>query len=124
MSRVIAQFVPSVFQPEVIQSEMRPLLPDCCRQRNINVRIPSETMPSYTPDQLDPKTWHYDFDGVCTHMIVWASESPTEILTEEGLELRFNPFDLVWFDNRKAMHRQPRMTQPTRWFACVQCEGT
>ena len=117
---MICRFVPSKYEPEVIQEEIRPLLDRCCQCERISVRIPREAAPDPAYDNLQ---WHRDGFPAC-HMVVWSSEMPTEIRTSAGEELQFQPFDLIWFDNTKAQHRQPMNTnEKTRWFVSVRCSG-
>ena len=115
---VLTRFHPSQLAPEVLQAEIRPLLPTCCQCERISVRIPQGIEPH--PDNLE---WHHD--GMpAYHMVVWVNELPTQIRSSTGEEFQFEPFDLVWFDNTKAEHRQPRGTnENTRWFVSVRCSG-
>lgn len=119
---VIGRFVPSEFTSETIQAGLRTLLPRCCQCENIGVRIPQGIIPH--PNNLE---YHQDgggTEGTTRHMVVWASEIPTEIRDSSGVELRFKPFDIVWYNNDLAYHRQPRGTnESTRWFAAVRCSG-
>ena len=116
--RILGRFVPSVYSSEVIQAEIRALLPACCQRERISVRIPQGITPH--PDNLE---WHQD--GMpAYHMVIWANEDSTELRTSGGELCRGAPFDVVWFDNTKAMHRQPRGTnESTRWFVSVRCSG-
>lgn len=116
--RILGRFVPSEYTSEVIQAEIRPLLPLCCQRERISVRIPQGITPH--PDNLE---WHHD--GMpAYHMVVWANEDPTELTTSAGEYVRGQPYDLVWFDNVKAVHRQPRGTnESARWFVSVRCSG-
>lgn len=84
------------------------------------MRIPHESAPDPPYNNLQ---WHQD--GMpAYHMVVWASETPTEIKDSAGRELQFEPFDLIWFDNTKVLHRQPSNTnENTRWFVSVRCSG-
>jgi hypothetical protein len=119
-AHVICRFVPSRLEPEIIQAELRPLLPTCCRCERISVRIPRESAPDPAYDNLQ---WHQD-GAPAHHMVVWASEMPTEIRASSGEELRFEPFDVIWFDNTKVHHRQPMNTdEEKRWFVSVRCSG-
>lgn len=118
---VLGRFVPSTLQSEVIEAEMRPLLPPCCQRERISVRPPG-TVPH--PNSL---AWHQDgggAEGTTHHMVVWASEQPTEIRTSTGVVIPTQPCDLVWFDNTLAWHRQPGGTDESRrWFAAIRCSG-
>src|SRR5262245_31275271 len=116
--RILGRFVPSELSPEVIQAEIRPLLPACCQRERISVRIPQGITPH--PDNLE---WHQD--GMpAYHMVVWANQDPTEILTSAGEYLRGEPFDVVWFNNEAPRNRQPPGTDETqRWFVSVRCSG-
>jgi hypothetical protein len=120
---VIGRFVPSALQSEVIEAEIRAWLPMCCRRERISVRIPMGIAPH--PDNLE---WHQDGGGAVGtthHMVVWASEQPTELRASTGERVLAQPFDLVWFDNTRAFHRQPACTDETRrWFAAVRCSGS
>src|SRR4051794_29898596 len=94
---VLGRFVPTLLQSEVIEVEMRPLLPACCQRERISVRTPMGIVPH--PDNLE---WHQDGggpDGTTRHMVVWASEQPTELRASSGERANTRPFDLVWFDN-------------------------
>ena len=122
--QVLARFVPSALQSEIIEAEIRPLLPPCCRRERIGIRVPHERAPQPPPANLE---WHHDgggTEGTTRHMVVWASEQPTELQTSDGERVRTQPFDLVWFDNDRAFHRQPTGTDETRrWFVAVRCSG-
>lgn len=117
----LGPFVPSRLQSEIIEAELRPLLPPCCARERISVRVPMGLAPH--PDNLQ---WHQDgggAEGTTRHMVVWASEQPTEIRTAAGETVSF-PGELVWFDNTRVSHRQPAGTDETqRWFAAVRCSG-
>jgi hypothetical protein len=124
--RLIGRFVPDELSREGIQAGLRSLLPACCRRMPINVRNPGAS-PAYEAGQLNPQSWHVDFEGPrgnVKHMTVWATEDPTEVRDRGGTVFRFNPFDLIWFDNFEMEHRQPTTVRHGhRWFACVQCTG-
>lgn len=121
-ARSLGRFVPSAYQSEVIEVEIRKVLPRCCQCERISVRVPMGIEPMY-----DNLQWHQDgggVEGTTRHMVVWASEMPTEIKTSDGDEMRFEPLDLIWFDNDKAFHRQPMNTRADqRWFVSVRCSG-
>ena len=116
--RILGRFVPSELTTEVIQTEIRPLLPPCCQRERISVRVPQGVPPH--PDNL---AWHQD--GMpAYHMVIWANEDSTEIQTSDGASCRGAPYDVVWFDNTKVLHRQPTGTnESTRWFVSVRCSG-
>jgi hypothetical protein len=122
--RVLGTFVPSEWQPEAIQREIVPLLPPCCQRERINVRIPHERAPEPPAANLE---WHQDgggVDGTTRHIVVWASEQPTDIQTSDGEVFTGQPCDLVWVDNDRAYHKQPRGTnEQRRWFVAVRCSG-
>lgn len=120
---VLGRFRPSEFSPDVIEREIRSYLPVCCRRERISVRVPQGIAPH--PDNLQ---WHQDGGGpagTTRHMVVWASEQPTEIrATNQGAISRIAPFDVVWFDNDRCWHRQPAGTDETRrWFVSIRCSG-
>lgn len=119
---VIGRFVPTALDPDVIQAEIRPYLPLCCRRERVSVRVPSTAAPH--PDNLD---WHQDGGGdagTTKHMVVWATEMPTEIRLPDGQVFVGEPYDLVWFDNTKCWHRQPTGTnESSRWFVSIRCSG-
>lgn len=121
-AKSLGVFRPSLFQSEVIETEIRPLLPKCCRCERISVREPNGIEPMY-----DNLQWHQDGggpEGTTRHMVVWASEMPTELRLSDGTLATFEPFDLVWFDNDHAFHRQPENTRPShRWFVSIRCSG-
>ena len=75
----------------------------------------------------DNLQWHQDGGGsagTTKHMVVWAVEMPTELKTSAGERIYTQPFDLVWFDNTKAFHRQPTGTnEHTRWWCGIRCSG-
>ena len=116
--RILGRFVPSELTTEIIQAEIRPLLPPCCQRERISVRIPQGITPH--PDNLE---WHQD--GMpAYHMVVWANEDHTEVRTSTGELFQAAPYDVVWFDNTKASHRQPTGTDESRrWFVSVRCSG-
>ncbi len=119
--RVIGHCVPTRLDASIIMAELRPLLPPCCQRDKISVREPGSMI---HPDNL---AWHHDGGGTAgsvRHMVVWASEMPTQIQSADGAEMSGEPYDLVWFNNDVAKHRQPEGTNPdTRWFAAVRCSG-
>lgn len=116
--RILGHYRPSVFQAETIEAELRAFLPPCCRCERISVRYPNGTIPH--PDNLE---WHQD--GMpAKHMVIWASEQPTELRLSDGTLITPDPFDVVWFDNEHAWHKQPQGTRPAdRWFVSVRCSG-
>ncbi len=118
----LGQFRPSVLQSEIIEVEIRSFLPPCCKCERVSVRVPMGIEPH--PDNLE---WHQDGGGVAgttRHMVVWATEMPTELKSSSGELFEFKPFDLIWFNNDKAFHRQPRDTRPSeRWFVSIRCSG-
>lgn len=121
--RVLGVFVPSALQSEVIEAELPPYLPACCARERISVRIPDARVTAH-PDNLE---WHHDgggTQGTIRHMVVWASEQPTELRLPDGTEFTGQPYELVWFDNDVVFHRQPRGTdEGRRWFLGVRCSG-
>jgi hypothetical protein len=122
--RVLGQFVPSAWHDETIQQEFRalPALPRCCRCERISVRLPQGI-----PPPENNLHWHQDgggADGTTQHMVIWASEQPTELKTSTGAVVPIQPLDVVWFDNTKAWHQQPTGTnETTRWFVAIRCSG-
>lgn len=120
--QVLGPFRPSLLQSEVIEAEIRPLLPPCCQRERIGVRIPQGISPH--PNNLE---WHQDgggAEGTTKHIVLWASERPTELKTSDGALVSIEPYTLVWIDNTKAFHRQPRGTdESSRWFLAVRCSG-
>ena len=122
--RIIGRFVPSHLQSEIIEREIKPFLAPCCQGERVGVRTPHINAPQPPPANLE---WHQDGGGsagTTKHMVVWASEQPTELKTSTGVRFYQEPYDLVWYDNTKAFHRQPRGTDETRrWFAAVRCSG-
>src|SRR5690348_6502467 len=95
----LGRFIPSSFQSEIIETEIRAFLPKCCRCERVSVRVPMGIEPMY-----DNLQWHQDGggpEGVTKHMVVWASEMPTELRDSSGNLLSFEPFDVIWFDNFK-----------------------
>ena len=122
--RVLGTFVPSRLQSEVIEAEIKAHLPPCCARERVGVRTPHALAPEPPPANLE---WHQDgggLEGTTRHIVVWASEQPTEIQTSDGQEFIGQPYELVWVDNDIAFHRQPRGTnEQQRWFLAVRCSG-
>lgn len=122
--KVLGEFHPSSLQAEVIEKELRPLLPPCCQRERISFRIPHERAGRPHPDNME---WHQDGGGAAgtsKHMIVWASECPTHLKTSEGEVIPTEPYTLIWFDNTLAFHKQPPDTdETTRWFVSIRCSG-
>jgi hypothetical protein len=120
--RSLGMFHPSEMRIETIQSELRRILPPCCAAENIGVAAQNQTVIHY-----DNQQWHQDGGGTAgtvRHMVVWASETPTFLRDSSGAEFRGEPFELMWFDNDKAFHRQPIDIHPeSRWFVSVRCSG-
>ena len=118
----LGRYIPSEFTESVIECGIRALLPSCCSLERISIRVPMGIEPHY-----DNLQWHQDGGGIAgtvRHMVVWASEMPTEIKSSLGEIFAFRPFDLIYFDNDKAFHRQPVNTRPhDRWFVSVRCSG-
>lgn len=121
--RVLGAFLPSALQSEAIEHELPPYLPACCARERISVRIPDARVTAH-PDNLE---WHQDGGGpagTIRHMVVWASEQPTELRLPDGSTFTGEPYSLVWFDNDVVYHRQPRGTdEGRRWFLGVRCSG-
>lgn len=121
---ILGTFHPSEWTPDVIEQEFRrlPCLAECCRRERVSVRIPQGIPPH--PNNLE---WHQDgggADGTTKHMVVWASEAPTELKTSDGQLFETPRASVVWFDNTRAWHRQPRGTdEGTRWFVAIRCSG-
>jgi hypothetical protein len=115
----LGQYHPSEWSCPVIDREMRALacIPSCCRTVALEIRQPSPIRPM-TADQ-----WHRDFQTPpVEHLVLWATESPTEILTDDGKILRFDPYDVVWINNQGPLHRMPPSADcATRWFTCFRC---
>jgi hypothetical protein len=122
--RVLGHFVPSLLDADRIQAEIRPRLPACCQRERISVRAPHPQAPAPHPDNLE---WHQDGGGAAgttQHMVVWASEMPTQIRRSDGTTFVGDPYELVYFDNTQAWHRQPAGTnEQRRWFVAVRCSG-
>lgn len=122
--RVLGTFIPSRLQSEVIEAEIGPYLPPCCRRERVGVRTPHVSAPQPPEANLQ---YHQDgggLEGTTRHIVVWASEDPTQIRTTDGEEFIAQPYELVWVDNDRACHRQPRGTDETRrWFLAVRCSG-
>jgi hypothetical protein len=124
--RVLGTFSPSELADTPIQNEFRklPFLPACCRTERISIRIPHPLAAPPHPDNLE---WHQDGGGAAgttKHMIIWASETPTNLKTSSGVEVDINPLDVVWFDNTLVFHKQPQGTdEAKRWFVSVRCSG-
>ena len=121
--RVLGRFEPTLLQSEIIEAELRPLLPTCCQRERISVRVPCGLCPA-----ADNLVWHQDGggpEGTTDHMVVWATEHPTHFRLSSGARVTVYPYDLVWVDNRRAWHRQPSGTDETRrWFVSVRCSGS
>lgn len=120
--RSLGMFHPSQLRIETIQAELKPYLPRCCQCEAIGVAAQNQTV--IHPDN---QQWHQDGGGTAgttRHMVVWATETPTYLRDSSGSEFRGEPYELVWFDNDKAFHRQPVDINPaTRWFVSVRCSG-
>lgn len=121
---VLGPFIPSQLQSEAIEMEVRQHLPPCCAKERVSVRVPHDRAPDPHPDNLE---WHQDGGGplgTTAHMVVWASEQPTEIKLSDGSVFVAEPCELVWFDNCVVFHRQPHGTdEKRRWFMAVRCSG-
>ena len=113
---------PSRLQSEIIETEVKAHLGVCCRCERVGIRIPSETEPH--PDNLE---WHQDGggpDGITRHMVVWATEMPTELRLSDNIFFTGKPYELIWFNNYIVWHRQPKNTRPMeRWFLAIRCSG-
>ena len=121
---MLGRFVPSRLQSEVIEAEVRPYLPPCCARERIGVRTPHAQAPDPPENNLN---WHQDgggLEGTTRHIVVWASEDPTQIRRSDGTEFVGQPYELVWVNNDYAYHRQPRGTnEQQHWFLAVRCSG-
>lgn len=121
---VLGRFAPSALDPDRIQAEIRPALPPCCQRERVSVRVPDPRAEDPPDDNLQ---WHQDGGGpagTTKHMVVWASETPTELRLPDGSYFTPAPYDLVWFDNCVCWHRQPPGTDKTRrWFVAIRCSG-
>lgn len=122
--RVLGRYEPPELTPDAIEIGFRalPFLSDCCRRERISVRIPQGL-----PVMFDNLQWHQDGGGsagTTHHMVIWASEQPTELRRSDGTLATTQPYEVVWFDNTKALHRQPAGTDETRrWFVAIRCSG-
>lgn len=121
MIRVLGRFVPERLQSEIIEAQIKPLLPPCCARERVGIRIPDPRL-NVHPDNLE---WHQDGGGplgTVNHMVVWASEQPTQLRQPDGTEFEGKPYELVLFDNHTVFHRQPRGTdEGRRWFVGIRC---
>lgn len=121
---VIGAYEPSEWTIDAVEQEFRklPFLAECCRREKVSVRIPQGIE---VPE--NNMNWHQDgggADGTTKHMVVWASETPTELKTSDGHPFISPVGSVVWFDNTRAFHRQPRNTDETsRWFVAIRCSG-
>jgi hypothetical protein len=105
--RVLGRFEPAEYTSDAIEQGFRALacLAPCCRRERISVRIPQGIPPPGANLH-----WHQDGGGsagTTHHMVIWASEQPTELRDEDGTVFIPQPGDVVWFDNTIAWHRQP-----------------
>lgn len=122
---MLGVFIPSRLQSEIIEAELPKtnLLPNCCSRERISVRVPDPRVTAH-PDNLQ---WHQDGGGVkgtTRHLVVWATEQPTEIQLPDGEVFIGKPYELIWFDNDVVFHKQPTGTdEGTRWFVAVRCSG-
>lgn len=118
-------FRPSALDRDTIQAEVKALLPACCACETVGVRVPLPTSGPAHPDNLE---WHQDGGGAAgttRHIVLWASEDPTEVRLSDGTYVRGEPYELLWVDNCRAQHRQPRDTnEQRRWFLAIRCFGT
>ncbi len=124
-AQALGMYVPSAFQPDIIESEIRAYLPPCCKRERISVRVPpaERLLPN-----IDNLHWHQDgggAEGTTHHMVVWASANPTEIQLSAGQVCVFAPFQVIWYNNYQVRHRWPVMgaINPNRWFVSVRCSG-
>ena len=121
--RVLGRFVPTRLQSEIIEAEIKPYLPACCVRERVGVRTPDPRVTAH-PDNL---VWHQDGGGTAgttRHIVLWASEQPTELRLPDGTYFTGEPFDLVWANNDIVFHRQPAGTdEGRRWFLAVRCSG-
>lgn len=121
--RVLGLFRPSVLDPAAIELELPAVLrqlgaPGCCLSGRLGIRVPSAGVQKLAGNLV----WHQD-EGP-GHMIVWASEAPTELELSDGRPWAAKPFEVLWFDNRAIRHRQPADTPDlTRWFLAIRCAG-
>ena len=120
----LGTFVPSSWDPDTIEREFRGLacLPACCRRERVSVRIPQGL-----PVMTDNLAWHQDGGGpagTTDHMVIWASERPTDLAMPDGEIVPMEPLAVVRFDNRRCWHKQPTGTnESTRWFVAIRCSG-
>ncbi len=125
-ARVLGLFTPTEFQSDAIEQGFRalPFLPACCRKERISVRVPHDRAGAPMYDNLQ---WHQDGGGpagTTDHMVIWASEMPTELRSSDGAMFPIAPLEVVWFNNRTAFHKQPTGTDETRrWFVAIRCSG-
>lgn len=120
--RVLGHYVPSAYQSEIIETEIRSFLPDCCKRERISVRVPMGIEP-----MSDNLKWHQDGggpEGTTRHMVIWASETPTHLRYSDKTVAIVMPFEVVWFNNDTVFHRQPSdANEKTRWFVSIRCSG-
>lgn len=73
----------------------------------------------------DSKIWHHDCGGGSRYILVWATESPTEIRESSGLIYRAIPYMVTLLNNRLVEHRAPPSAyrkENNRWFAVARMD--
>lgn len=125
---MLGEYRPSLWDRDALEQEFRRLafLPECCRRQRLEVRGPHPIPPATA------HLWHRDSDsdvpdapGGLLHLVMWASEAPTEFRQRvDGPVHAFRPFDVVFVDNVAWWHRTPPgADHRTRWFMAIRCTG-
>jgi len=74
------------------------------------------------PDHIshgNVKAWHHDANQILADtlgIVLWSSETPTEILGSDGTVYQPAPFEVVLIRNSEVHHRQPDTIGTNRWF--------
>lgn len=124
VAKKLGTYLPSQWDCPTINREMRalPFIPACCTKVALEIRWAGMARPA-TADQ-----WHRDKQTPeITHFVMWASETPTEILADDWTRMVFLPYDVIWVRNAITqwplpLHRMPPEADcMTRWFTCFRC---
>ena len=123
---VLGTYIPEVYDAERIGRELGLLVSSHGLKKHpgalsgVTVRGPKHNKAlSDSISSSGPNKFHRDANQVTTgdlSLVVWASDSPTELLSRDGTVWQPAPFEVVLFSNSEVMHRIPPNIGSDRWF--------
>lgn len=112
-TRILTNWQPSRLDRKTIESEIEILI----------VRIFGHfggTCTIRTPDcRLSDNVREFHVDALDSAMIIWSSNSTTEIRYHNGRMFQSEDGDVIWVDHSEVLHRTPQVVKPNRWLVRI-----